>query len=127
MSRRGAVLFAGMCVVWGIPYLLIKVAVRELSPVTLVFARCLIAVVLLLPITVARGQLLVVLRRWRPLLAYTVAEIAIPWLLLTVAEQKLSSSLAGLLVAAVPLVGALIAFVGPARARVAPIRLAGLF
>jgi hypothetical protein len=39
MTRRGALLFAAMCVIWGIPYLLIRVAVRELAPVTLVFFR----------------------------------------------------------------------------------------
>ncbi len=115
-----------MCVVWGIPYLLIKVAVRELSPVSLVFTRCLIAVILLLPIALARGELGPVLRRWKPLLAYTVAEIAVPWLFLTVAEQKLTSSLSGLLVAATPLVGALVAFAGPGHVRLGPLRLTGL-
>jgi drug/metabolite transporter (DMT)-like permease len=115
-----------MCVIWGIPYLLIKVAVRELSPVTLVFARCAIAVALLLPITLARGELRPVFRYWKPLLAYTVAEVAIPWLLLSVAEQRLSSSLTGLLVAAVPLVGAGIAFARGASAGLGVLRMAGL-
>ena len=110
MTRRGWVLFSAMCVVWGIPYLLIKVAVREISPVTLVFARCFIGVVLLLPLTVARGELLPVLRRWKPLLAYTLAELGVTWLLLSVAEQRLASSFTGLLIAAVPLVGAVLAF-----------------
>ncbi len=115
-----------MCVIWGIPYLLIKVAVRELSPVTVVFGRCLIAVVLLLPVTLARGELRPVLRYWKPLLAYTVAEVAIPWLLLSVAEQKLSSSLTGLLIAAVPLVGAGLAFARGARGDLSVMRIAGL-
>ena len=57
MSRRGWVLFSAMCVIWGIPYLLIKVAVSELSPVDVVFGRCLVAVVLLLPVAAARGEL----------------------------------------------------------------------
>ena len=39
MSRRGIVLFASMCVIWGIPYLMIRVAVREITPATLVFLR----------------------------------------------------------------------------------------
>jgi drug/metabolite transporter (DMT)-like permease len=115
-----------MCVVWGIPYLLIKVAVRELSPVTLVFARCAIAVALLLPVTLARGELRPVLRYWKPLLAYTVAEVAIPGLLLSFAEQRLSSSLTGLLVAAVPLVGAGIAFARGAGAGLGAMRMCGL-
>ena len=115
MTRRGWLLFSAMSVIWGIPYLLIKVAVREISPVTLVFARCFIALLLLLPVTLVRRELGPVLRRWRPLLAYTVAEVAIPWLLLSVAEQKLPSSLTGLLVAAVPLVGAVLAFARGSR------------
>jgi drug/metabolite transporter (DMT)-like permease len=66
VTRRGAVLFAALCVVWGIPYLLIKVAVAEISPVSLVLLRTGIAAVLLLPIALARGQVLPVLARWRP-------------------------------------------------------------
>jgi drug/metabolite transporter (DMT)-like permease len=119
-------LFSAMCVIWGIPYLLIKVAVRELSPVTLVFARCTIAVVLLLPVTLARGELRPVLRYWKPLFAFTAAEVAIPWLLLSVAEQRLTSSLTGLLVAAVPLVGVGIAFARGATAGIGLTRIAGL-
>jgi drug/metabolite transporter (DMT)-like permease len=103
------VLFAAMCVIWGIPYLLIKVAVRDLSPATLVFARTAIAALLLLPIAAVRSELRPLLRHWAPLLAFAAIEIAIPWVLLGIAEQRVSSSLTGLLIAAVPLVGAVIA------------------
>ncbi len=106
MSRRGLLLFAAMCVIWGLPYLMIRVAVRELTPATLVFGRTALAALLLLPAAAWRGRLTVLLRSWRPLLAYTAIEIAIPWLLLARAETRLTSSLTGLLVAAVPLVGA---------------------
>ena len=108
MTRRGAVLFAAMCVIWGIPYLMIRVAVRELAPVTLVFLRTGIAALLLAPFAAYRGQLRPLAARWRPVLAYTAIEVAIPWVLLARAETKLTSSLTGLLIAAVPLVGALI-------------------
>jgi drug/metabolite transporter (DMT)-like permease len=108
VSRRGVLLFAAMCVIWGIPYLLIRVAVRELAPVTLVFLRTGIAALLLAPVAVLRGELRPLLGRWKPLLAYTAVEVTIPWVLLARAETKLTSSLTGLLIAAVPLVGALI-------------------
>ena len=108
MSRRGWLLFAAMCVIWGIPYLLIKVAVEDLSPSVLVLARTAIAALLLLPIAAARGQLRAVLPHWAPLLAFAAIEIAAPWVLLGAAEQRISSSLAGLLIAAVPLVGTVI-------------------
>jgi drug/metabolite transporter (DMT)-like permease len=99
-------MFAALCVIWGIPYLLIRVAVKELSPAFLVFARTAIGAALLLPIAARRRELRVLLPAWRPLLLFTVVEIAIPWLLLSRAEERLASSLTGLLVAAVPLVAA---------------------
>jgi drug/metabolite transporter (DMT)-like permease len=97
-----------MCVIWGVPYLMIRVAVRELAPVTLVFGRTAIGALLLAPVAMFRSQLRPLLARWRPLLAYTAVEVAIPWVLLARAETKLSSSLTGLLIAAVPLVGAVV-------------------
>lgn len=107
MSRRGLALFGVMCIIWGIPYLLIRVAVKELTPAFLVFARTGFAALLLLPLAARRGELRVLLPRWRPLVVFAVVEIAVPWLLLSRAEQRLTSSLTGLLIAAVPLVGAL--------------------
>src|SRR5580704_12679565 len=108
MSRRGWLLFITMSVIWGTPYLLIRVAVRDLSPVTLVFARTFPAAVLLLPLALRRGQLRPLLPRWRWILAYTAVEIAGPWLFLSRAEQHLTSSVAGLLVATVPLIAVVI-------------------
>jgi drug/metabolite transporter (DMT)-like permease len=102
-------LFAAMGVIWGIPYALIKVAVRDFDPGTLVFFRTGVGALLLLPVAAGRGDLRPVLAAWRPLLLYTVAELAVPWVLLSSAETKLPSSLSGLLIAAVPLVGAAIA------------------
>lgn len=97
-----------MCVIWGIPYLLIRVAVRDIDPGTLVFLRTGLGGLILLPPALSRGGFGPVLARWRPLLAFTAIEIALPWLLLGDAERHLSSSLAGLLIAAVPLVGVLV-------------------
>jgi drug/metabolite transporter (DMT)-like permease len=67
--------------------------------------------VLLLPLALARGQVAPVLRRWRPLAVYTAAEILVPWLLLSRAEQQLPSSTTALLITAVPIVGVLLALV----------------
>ena len=117
MSRRGAVLFAAMCVIWGIPYLLIKVAVEDLSPAMLVLGRTTIAVLLLLPIAALRRELRPVLPYWLPLLAFAAIEIALPWLLLGAAETEISSSLTALLIAAVPLVATVIALTTGSRER----------
>jgi drug/metabolite transporter (DMT)-like permease len=108
LSRRGWILFVALGIIWGIPYLLIKVAVEELSPAAIVLARTAIGAALLLPLAARKGYLRPLLPYWRPLLAFTLVEVCIPWFLLGYAEQELSSSLTGLLVAAVPLVGAVL-------------------
>jgi drug/metabolite transporter (DMT)-like permease len=125
VSRRGWLLFGTMGVIWGVPYLMIKVAVGGLTPGSLVFWRTAIAALLLVPLAAARGELRPLLPYWLPLLGFTVAELAVPWLLLSSAEQRLSSSLAGLLLAAVPLVGALLGWLSGTD-RLSPRRLAGL-
>ncbi len=105
MSRRALLLFIGLGVVWGIPYLLIKIALDDLEPTTLVLARTAIAAAVMLPVAAARRALVPALRRWAPVLAYAMIEIVVPWFFLARAEQHLSSSLTGLLLAGVPVVG----------------------
>jgi drug/metabolite transporter (DMT)-like permease len=126
VTRRGWVLFASMCVIWGLPYLMIRVAVRELTPATLVFGRTALASVLLVPAAVYRRELRPLLEVWWPFLLYTAIEIAIPWLLLARAETRLTSSLTGLLVAAVPLVGAVVVRLTGERERMGARRWSGL-
>jgi drug/metabolite transporter (DMT)-like permease len=120
VTRRGFILFALLGVAWGIPYLLIKIAVRELDPAMLVFARMALAAVVLLPVAAARGELALVLRHWRPLLAFTIAEMIVPQFLLGSAEERLPSSTTGLLIAAVPLAGLGVAFLLGRPERLAP-------
>ena len=117
MTRRGIVLFALMSVIWGIPYLFIRVAVAEVTPAFLVLARTSVAAAILLPIAVARGGLGPIFARWRWMVAFAVAEIAIPWVMLGSAERVLASSLTGLLIAGVPLVGTVLALATGAAER----------
>jgi drug/metabolite transporter (DMT)-like permease len=126
MNRRSWVLFAAMCVIWGIPYLLIRVAVRHVEPGTLVFLRTALGGLVLLPFALRGGGFGPVLRRWPWLVAFAVIEVAGPWLLLSDAEQHLSSSLTGLLVAATPLVGVLVARVMRSDEGLDPMRALGL-
>lgn len=109
MTRRGIALFILMSAVWGLPYLLIKVAVRDLTPATVVGARTAIGALVLLPLALRQGQLRPLLRAWKPLLAYCVVEMAVPWWLLSDAERRLPSSLSGLLIATVPLIAVILA------------------
>jgi drug/metabolite transporter (DMT)-like permease len=120
------VLFALMSVIWGIPYLFIRIAVAEVSPAFLVLARTAIAAAILLPIALVRVDLRPIIARWRWLAAFAAIEIAIPWILLGSAEQKVSSSLAALLIAAVPLVGVVIALLTGRSERLGPTGMLGL-
>src|SRR3989440_1187206 len=126
MSRRALLLFAAMCVIWGIPYLFIRIAVTELPPVELVFARTAGGALILIPIALARGELRGIAARWAPLVAFAALEIGLPWLMVSTAEQRISSSLAGLLVAAVPLVGMVVAPLFGNRERIGATNLTGL-
>lgn len=113
MRSRTLWLFLALGVVWGIPYLLIRVAVDDIPPVLVAFGRTLIGALLLLPVAAMRGVLLPALRRWKPLLAFTLVEIALPWWLLGYAETRINSSTAGLLIATVPVIAAaMLAFSG---------------
>lgn len=105
MNRRAALLFAALGVAWGIPYLLVKVSLAELSPAAILLVRSSVAAALLLPLAARRGVLRPVLRRWRPILAYAAVEVVVPWLMIGHAEQRLASSTTGLLIAATPLMG----------------------
>jgi drug/metabolite transporter (DMT)-like permease len=115
-----------MCFIWGIPYLLIKVAVGDFSPVTLVFFRTLIGAVILLPIAAARGSLPPLLPHWKWIVAYTAIEVALPWFLIADAERRLSSSLTGLLIAATPFVGVVLGRITGSADRFDARRLFGL-
>jgi drug/metabolite transporter (DMT)-like permease len=126
MSRRGWLLFLAMGVIWGIPYLLIKVAIGSLTPPTLVFFRTALGAVILVPLAAARGELKPLRAHWRWVMAYTIVEVSLPWLLLADAERHLSSSLTGLLIAAVPIVGALLAWALRADDRPPARRVVGL-
>lgn len=104
MSRRGWVLFIALGTIWGTPYLFIKVAVTHMSPMFVVAGRLALGAVVLLPLAYVweRAGLHHVMQRWRVVLALAAIEIIVPFGLLTWAETKVSSSLAGLVIAVVP-------------------------
>lgn len=108
MSKRGWILFLALGVLWGMPYLLIRIAVAHYDPLMVAGTRTLIGSLLLLPVALHRKALGPAFRQWKWLIAFTLVEITIPWVLLGHAETKLNSSTAGLLIAAVPLIAAVI-------------------
>lgn len=108
MSKRGWILFIALGVLWGMPYLLIRIAVGSFDPLIVAGGRTLLAALLLVPVALHRDALMPAFRHWKWLLAFTLIEISIPWLLLGHAETRLNSSTAGLLIAVVPLIAAVI-------------------
>ena len=103
MSRRAYFHFAVSGLFWGIPYLLMKVAVADIPPTVIVCGRVLIGAAILIPLAIHQKVLMDAIRGWRYVLPYAIFEMMIPWILITNAEKKISSGLAGLLIATVPI------------------------
>src|SRR3954469_2735350 len=105
MSPRAWLLFAAVSVVWGVPYFFIKVAVdADVPPAFVAWSRIALGAALLLPLAWRRGALTGLGDRWRPIGAYAATEIAVPFTLIAIGEQHVSSSLTAILIASMPLV-----------------------
>jgi drug/metabolite transporter (DMT)-like permease len=108
VSKRGWILFIALGIIWGTPYLFIRIAVADLSPAVVVFGRVMIAAAILLPIAIHHGHARTLRTHWKGILTFAVIEMCIPFGSLGIAEKEISSSLTGLLIAAVPLINAVI-------------------
>jgi drug/metabolite transporter (DMT)-like permease len=127
MSRKAWIAFAAISLIWGVPYLLIRIAVRHgVPPGTLAWTRVALAAALLMALAWRAGTLGSLRGRWKWLLAYAVAEISIPFPLIAVGEERVSSSLAAIVIASVPLIGALLALRFDHSERPTPVRAVGL-
>jgi len=115
-----------MSIIWGIPYLLIKVAVDGVSVPVLVFARTAVGAAVLLPLAVSRTLPTMVRRHWKPLLGFAFFEIIAAWFLLSDAERHLTSSMTGLLIAASPIIAAILDRFTGGEKRLGFRRIAGL-
>ena len=127
MTRRAWVAFAASSLIWGVPYLFIKIAVDHgMTPPVLAWGRVTLGALVLLVLAWRAGTLGSVVSRWRWLVAFAVAEIAIPFPMLAIGEERVPSSLAAIMVAAVPLIGAILAMRFDHSERPTPIRALGL-
>ena len=93
---------------WGIPYLLMKVAVEDFPPSAVVAGRTLIGASILIPIAIYRKKFKGAVLGFKFVAFYALLEMIGPWILITTAEQKMSSGLAGLLVSTVPIFATII-------------------
>jgi drug/metabolite transporter (DMT)-like permease len=126
MTRKGWLLFTAISVFWGIPYLFIKIVVRELDPTVVVFARVGIATAVLVPIAVLHKMLQPLCRRWLVITALSLIQITGPFLLISYGELHIASSFTSLLIATEPLLVALFAWHFDHSEQVGGMRLIGL-
>jgi drug/metabolite transporter (DMT)-like permease len=109
MTGRSWVLFTLLAAVWGASYLFIKLALEDVSPAMIVFARTALAALILLPVAAKLGALAGIRENAYAILVLAVVQVAAPFTLITVGEQEISSSLTGILVACAPIFTALLA------------------
>ncbi len=126
MTRKGWALFVAISLIWGVPYLFIKIAVRELDPVVVVFARATIGAAVLLPLVARQHALRPLFGKWRILIIFSLIHMAGSFVLISYGEQFIPSSLASLLIAANPLLVALLALGFAKSERINGPRLLGL-
>ena len=130
MSRRNLVMLLALAAIWGASFLFIKVAVRELTPATLITGRLGLAALtlaLLVPFAVGTREMLRQLRQsWAWLVVVALVNTAIPFWLLSWGETRIDSGLASIIQASVPIFNALIAFAAFHEVRVTGVRLLGV-
>jgi drug/metabolite transporter (DMT)-like permease len=126
MKGRVWLAFIAVCLIWGTPYFFIKHAVQELSPVWVAWGRLVCASVVLIPLASWRGQLQGMLKHWRLLTVFALTELVGPFFLIAQGERWVSSSLAGILLAGVPLVVVIVSPLMGIHERVSARRAVGL-
>ena len=126
MTPRTWTLFAILCVFWGIPYFFIKLALVDVAPICIAWARITLGAAVLVPVAWHRGTLRPAISHKGAILAFTIAELVMPFSLIALAERWLTSSITGVLVATVPLTVVLIAPLFGVREPLGVRRLSGL-
>ncbi|MFC5419828.1 DMT family transporter [Bosea eneae] len=111
MSRKALLLFLALGVIWGVPYLLIRIAVADYHPLIVAFGRAAIGALVLLPFAIRGGGIMAGFRKPGWLILFTLAEISGPWFLIGFAETRVTSSLAGLIIALTPILAAILGVV----------------
>jgi drug/metabolite transporter (DMT)-like permease len=128
--HRNLAMLIGLALIWGASFLFIKVAVRELTPATLIVGRLGLAAItlgLLVPFVVGLGETARQLHaNWVWLVVVALVNTAIPFWLLSWGETRIDSGLASIIQASVPIFNAVIAFVAFREVRVTGIRLLGV-
>ncbi len=126
MNLRTLLLFALLCVFWGIPYFFIKLALVDISPACVAWGRITLGALVLIPVAWKQGTLGPALEHKAAIVTFAVIELVIPFSLIAFAERALSSSLTGVLIATLPLIVVVIAPLFGIRESLSRRRLLGL-
>jgi drug/metabolite transporter (DMT)-like permease len=126
LSWRAWTAFAALGIIWGVPYFFIKLALQELSPFMVAWARVTLAALILLPIAWRRGALRSLGSHKTAILAFTLAEFVVPFAVISIGERWIDSSVTGILIAGVPLTITLISRFFGVHERLGAWRLLGL-
>jgi drug/metabolite transporter (DMT)-like permease len=110
MTRRAWILMAVLAALWGASYMFIEIALDGgLHDTFIVFARTALGALVLAPVALRRGAFAAARRRLGWLALIALVQIVGPFLLITLGQHHVLSSLAGILVASAPIFTALIA------------------
>jgi drug/metabolite transporter (DMT)-like permease len=126
VSARTWLVFIVLGIIWGLPYLFIKIAVQEISPFAVAWGRITLAALILLPIAWHRGALRALVAHKRAVLAFALLEFTVPFPAIAMGERWIPSSVTAILIATVPLTIALISRFFGVHERLGPVRLIGL-
>jgi drug/metabolite transporter (DMT)-like permease len=127
VGKRAWTLLWTLALIWGASYLFIKLGLEDLEPVFLVFVRLVLGAAVLAALAAQRDALTPLRGKGRPLVALAAMQVAIPFILLTYGEDRIASSLTGILIAASPIFTAVLVTAGVGQeARIAPWALAGI-
>lgn len=126
MTWRVWLSFAALSVIWGIPYLFIKLAVAEIPPVDVAWGRLVLGALILIPVAWKRGSLRIAATHWRAVCAFALAELVVPFPLISLGERWISSSLTAILIATLPFTVMLLAPLFGVRRQLSALRIAGL-
>jgi drug/metabolite transporter (DMT)-like permease len=126
VSLRVWLTFAALSVIWGIPYLFIKLAVADISPVDVAWGRLALGAAILVPVAWQRGSLRVAAAHWRAVGAFALAELVVPFPLVALGERWISSSLTAILIATLPFTVMLLAPLFGVHRQLSALRIAGL-
>jgi drug/metabolite transporter (DMT)-like permease len=127
MSRRSVSLLLLLSAFWGASYLFIKVALEDgVAPWAIVSIRTALAALVLVPLALQRGVLGSLRGRLGPVVVLALVQVAGPLTLIALGEERISSSLTGILVASAPILTFLLAFALTGEQRASTTSLGGV-